>query len=196
MASDFVNDPAYINGGSEYPNNGSGLGKFQSAMQIRRGSHLNCFNSVAIGWPIGLIIDGQKGDTRMAAKDGKLKLQNVWFADMDVTGSDANKVYDDVLVKEFLEDGTPVLDNTQKSFSSSWFLAQPGNKSVSKADASSWFTAAGWIPTVGSPLLTAASFTDDLLQNGFDKVSYIGAFANGEVWTTGWTNFDPQNADY
>ena len=49
--------------GNYYPNNGSSLGKFQAAMHIRRDTHLNCFNSVAIGWPIGIIIDNEKGDT-------------------------------------------------------------------------------------------------------------------------------------
>ena len=34
----------------------------QSAMQIRRSSNLNCINSVALGWPIGLIVDGEKGN--------------------------------------------------------------------------------------------------------------------------------------
>ena len=29
-------------------------------MQVRRGSHLACFNSVAIGYPIGLIVDAEK----------------------------------------------------------------------------------------------------------------------------------------
>lgn len=41
-------------------------------MQIRRSSNLNCVNSVAIGWPIGLIIDGEKGNTVESAKEGKV----------------------------------------------------------------------------------------------------------------------------
>ncbi len=192
----FQNNDSYINGGSEFPNNGSGLGKFQSAMQIRRGSRLNCFNSVAIGWPIGIILDGEKGNTQDMAKAGNLKIQNVWFADMDVTGSDANKVYEDALVTGYGADKKPILDETQKSFSSSWFLAQTGNKAVSKDEASTWFTANAWMPAAASPLLNAASFTDGLLASWFDKVGFIGAFGNGDDWTAGWTNFDPQNADY
>ena len=54
----FQNTTDYINAGAYNPNNGSALGKFQSAMQIRRSSNLNCINSVALGWPIGLIVDG------------------------------------------------------------------------------------------------------------------------------------------
>lgn len=51
----FENSNSFINAGSVFPNNGSALGLFQSAMQIRRGSRLNCINAVAMGWPIGLI---------------------------------------------------------------------------------------------------------------------------------------------
>lgn len=40
-AADFVNDNSYITAGSYFPNNGSGLGRFQAAMQIRRSSRLN-----------------------------------------------------------------------------------------------------------------------------------------------------------
>ena len=93
----FENTPDYINGGSVFPQNGSALGKFQSAMQIRRSSHLACFNSVAVGYPIGIIIDAEKGATQVYAQEGKLKLQNIFLAGMDITGSDANKRYVDDL---------------------------------------------------------------------------------------------------
>ena len=78
--ANFVNNESYITGGSFNPNNGSALGKFQSAMQIRRSSRLNCFNSVAVGYPVGLIIDGEKGNTVEMAKAGNIKLENIWFA--------------------------------------------------------------------------------------------------------------------
>lgn len=173
--------------------NGIETGKFQSAMQIRRDSHLSCFNSVATGWPVGLILDGEKGNTQDAASKGTLKLQNVWFADMGVTGSDGNKKYADT----FYDWTAKKEDATKKSFSSTWFLAQTGNKAVAKADAASWFTAWGqWLPSATSPLLSGASFTDALLSSGFDKVEYIGAFKAGDDWADGWTNWDPENAPY
>jgi hypothetical protein len=128
----FQNTTSYINGGTFYPNNGSALGKFQAAMQIRRNSRLNCYNTLAIGYPVGLLLDNEKGDTQGAATNGLLKLQNIWFAGMGVTGSDANKCYDDVLVTGYTKgsDGksTPVFDKTKKSFSSTFFTAQTGNK--------------------------------------------------------------------
>lgn len=74
-AADFQNDKSYITGGDYFPNNGSGLGKFQSAMQIRRSSRLNCVNSVATDWPIGLIVDGEKGNTVEQATPAHLTLR-------------------------------------------------------------------------------------------------------------------------
>lgn len=186
----FVNDASYITGGSYYPNNGSSLGKFQSAMHIRRDSHLNCFNSVVVGWPIGLILDNEKGDTQGAATAGNLKLENIWMANVDAVGTDFNKIYVDGLYNY----ETKQVDETQPSFSSTFFKAQSGNQVYDAA--TGWFDTTGYIPTSGSPLLSAAAFTNSLLSSGFDQVSYIGAFAAGDTWLDGWTNFDPQNADY
>ena len=193
MDANFQNTVDYITGGNMNPNNGSALGRFQAAMQIRRSSRLNCYNSVALGYPIGLILDNQKGDTQGAAKAGKLNINNVWFAGMDVTGSDANKVYEDVLVTGYDEKSKPVLDKSQKSFSSTWFLAQKGNK-VLENIADLGMEANGYMPKAGSALLTAALFTG--LDNWFTNVPYIGAFKAGDNWMDGWTNFDPENTDY
>ncbi len=195
----FANNADYITGGSMNPNNGSGLGKFQAAMQIRRGSRLNCVNSIALGWPIGLIIDSEKGDTRDQAKNGNIRLQNIWFANMDVTGSDANKEYRDVLVNYVNKQA--VADETQQSYSTTFFLSQTGNKVTTVADmlltGKNVFTGinADFMPAVGSPLLNAASF-DGISSSWFDKVSFIGAFSATDNWLSGWTNFDPQNTDY
>ena len=191
----FANNSTFINGGSYFPNNGSALGKFQSAMQIRRGSRLNCINSIAMGWPIGLIIDGEKGNTVDVAKAGNIKLQNIWFADMDVTGSDANKIYDDVL---YDARNKVVLDATRQSYSSEFFLAQAGNKLSNPGEMLLGGTLVpgvkqGFMPLAGSPLLSAASFAG--APAGLDQVNFIGAFGT-DNWLNGWTNFDPNNADY
>lgn len=195
----FENTNAYINAGSVFPNNGSALGLYQAAMQIRRGSRLNCINSVAMGWPIGLMLDGEKGDTQKQATDGTIKLQNVWFGGMTYTGSDANKLYQDNLVTGYDAQKKPIVDATKPSFSSTWFLQQPGNRA--DANTSSWLLQplAGLqginvVPSAVSPLLTAGSFSG-ITSSWFDQVSFIGAFGT-DNWTLGWANFDPQNTDY
>lgn len=199
LASDFQNTTDYINGGGLYPNNNSSLGLFQAAMQIRRGSRLNCVNSVAFGYPVGLLLDGEKGDTQDQAKKGNIKLQHVWYANMDAVGCDANKFFKDQLVTGY-ENKKPVADETQQSFSHTWFLAQTGNKYEDNIN--NWLlgnlegglNAPVW-PAAGSPLLNAASF-DGVTSTWFDKVGFIGCFDGTNNWTKGWTNFDPENATY
>ena len=193
----FENTPDYINGGSMFPQNGSALGKYQAAMHIRRSSHLACFNSVAIGYPIGLIIDAEKGNTQEYAKAGNLKLQNIFFAGMGITGSDANKRYEDNLYDAATK---TVIDEAQASYSSTFFKAQKGNRLFASADDLKLAQATTLLPAIlpasGSPLIDAASFDDILLGSWFDKVNYVGAFSANDTWLDGWTEFDPENADY
>ena len=194
----FENTTDYINGGGYNPNNGSALGRFQAAMQIRRGSNLNCINSVAVGFPIGLILDGEKGNTQQLASNGKLKLQNVWLAGMDVLGSDANKLYEDVLVTGYDADMNPIKDATQPSFSSTFFKAQKGNAVKTIADlllTGSALYGFNFMPAPTSPLLSGAAF-DAVSSSFLTPVSFIGAFNATEDWTAGWANFDPQNTNY
>lgn len=196
----FRNTTDYIKGGGLNPQNGSRLGQFQAAMQIRRNSHLNCFNSVAIGYPVGIIVENDKGSaTQTAASEGKLKVNHVFFAGMGIVGSDKNKS----LAGGLCTDGSTV-DVTQTAFSEEYFLNGRGNRSFSTIaelklrQPNSMMASPNYGPSAGSPLLGAADFTDTLLGSGFDKVSYIGAFGSDATdnWMSGWTNFDPQNTDY
>lgn len=194
----FQNNADYINGGNVFPQNGSALGKFQAAMHIRRSSHLSCFNSVAVGYPIGIIIDAQKGNTQEYAKAGDLKLQNIFLAGMDVTGTDANKRYVDDL---FDAVNDIVIDATTESYSSTYFKAQPGNQVYAQASdlrlqSYQSMSNVAIMPAPDSPLIGAAQFTDATLTSWFTKVNYIGAFSAGDNWLDDWTEFNPQNADY
>lgn len=195
-ASDFQNSNSYITAGSYFPNNGSGLGKFQAGMQIRRSSRLNCVNSVVTDWPIGLIIDGEKGDTPAQAKAGKLRLQNIFIANADILGSDANKCYED---KEYDYKAKAVKADSQQSYSHTFFEL-PENNNRYFADKSSLMLTDGkgvgvaFMPQSGSSLFGAQNFSG--LDSWFTPVTYIGAFNANDNWLDGWTNFDPQNTVY
>ncbi len=192
-ATDFVNSSDYINGGGLNPDNGSSIGLFQAAMQIRRNSNLNCFNSVAVGYPVGLILDNEKGNTQAAATAGKLKLQNLVFADMDALGADANKSFIDQLVTNY----SPLTyDESKPSFSSEFFKKAENNNTYLATADGLFTTKGGYMPAPGSMLLSGAKFTDSLLGSWFTQVSYIGAFGQNDTWADGWTNFDPQNTQY
>ena len=186
--ADFKNSPEYITAGNVYPDNGSKLGKFQSAMQIRRSSKLNCENSLAVGYPIGLIIDGEKGNTPKYAKEGGLTLKNLIFAGMDVLGSDGNKIYDD----QYSEDGKNITDATRVSFSHEFFLNEAGkfassinNKMQKEAELN-----------LQDPMKPGQNYCPaSTLSDG--NGGYIGAFKDvNDNWLEGWTNFDPQNTVY
>ena len=179
--SDFVNNSSYITAGEMFPDNGSKLGLFQSAFQIRRGSKLNVENALAIGFPVGVIIDGEKGNTVSYAKHGDFKFDNVIFAGMGAIGTDKNKCYDDYLID--LAAGTE--DRNQKSFSHTFFLSRPGNKAVDESSLGLTDPAG-----TGQNFAPSASISDG---NG----GYIGAFRDtADNWLTGWTNFDPQHTVY
>lgn len=191
----FQNNTSYINGGGLFPNNNSKLGLFQAAMQIRRSSRLNCINSVAVGYPIGLILDGDKGNTVDCAKNGMLRLQNLVFAGMTALGTDNNKKYED----EYYDKGTDTYDTTRVSYSHEFFMAQPGNQVMTEAELNLTDAAnvgQAYCPGANSPLLSGASFSG--ITNLFiNQVNYIGAFGGStDNWMSGWTNFDPQNTVY
>ena len=201
LDAQFQNNADYINGGDMFPNNGSSLGRFQSAMQIRRNSHLNCYNSLVIGWPIGVMIDNEKGNCWQAAKDQLINVQNVWLADCDLVGSDMNKQYKDSLALDYK---AKTFDPTAAhSFSTTWFLAQNGNRTADLA--SLLMSSTSYIPSASSPVLTAADFTAPALK-AMEQVPFLGAFdapasvtsasSASASWLSGWTNFDPQNTDY
>lgn len=193
--TDFANTSDYITAGSVYPDNGSKLGKFQSAMQIRRSSKLNCYNSLAVGYPIGLIIDGEKGATVDYSKSGLINLKNLVFAGMGVLGSDNNKYYKDELYNK----ATATYDATKSSYSHSFFVSQ-GNKEMAEATlllSDPKGTGQNYAPQAGSPLLSGAGFAGVTSSFLNTTVTYIGAFSGiADNWMDNWTNFDPQNTNY
>lgn len=179
--SDFVNSADYITAGSIFPNNGSKLGKFQAAMQIRRSSRLCVENTLAVGYPIGLIIDGEKGNSVKYANEGKIVLKNIVFAGMGVIGTDKNKEYEDYYY-DFLS-GTA--DRSRVSFSNQFFFSESSNKAMEESALS-----------LTDPMKTGQNYCPaTAISDG--KGGYIGAFRDtSDNWLEGWTNFDPQNTPY
>ena len=150
-------------------------------MQIRRSSKLNVENTLAVGYPVGLIIDGEKGNTVKYAKEGGFALKNIIFAGMDVIGTDKNKVYEDYLY----DYATATEDRNTVSYSHTFFLSESTNKVMDVAALN-----------LTDPGKTGQNYCPSVaLSDG--KGGYIGAFRNAsDNWLEGWTNFDPQNTVY
>ncbi len=179
--TDFQNISEYITAGDMYPDNKSKLGLFQSAMQIRRSSKLSCENTLAVGYPIGLIVDGEKGNTVQYSKNGDFHLKNIIFAGMGVVGSDNNKKYEDYLYNR--ETGT--YDESQVSYSHTFFKSEASNKVMTEAELG-----------LADPMNTGQNYCPATAIMGTDG-NYIGAFRDtNDNWLEGWTNFDPQNTVY
>lgn len=189
--TDFRNTSEYITAGDMYPDNKSKLGLFQSAMQIRRSSKLSCENTLAVGYPIGLIIDGEKGNTPKYAKEGGFTLKNIIFAGMDIIGSDGNKIYEDHLSA----DGKNITDGSRISFSHEFFV---NDGSLGTTYANSINNAVKSESELGltDPMNTGQKYCPaSILSDGNN--GYIGAFKDAnDDWMKGWTNFDPQNTVY
>jgi hypothetical protein len=182
-------------------------------MHIRRNSRMNCFNSVFTGYPVGIILDNERGNTQGAATNGDLVLQNIYFAQMGLTvgavtaggvGADNNSTnnsWSGDFSKTHIE-GTPgykyyntVEEIGLKDFRSKVTPVPPTGIAANNPSAN-------WGPTASSPLRAAgaANFSHSLLNDPFFiPVTYAGAFASdsdADNWTKGWANFDPQNTDY
>ena len=193
----FENTSSFIDGGNFNPNNGSKLGQYQSAMQIRRSSRLNCFNSLFVGFPVGIIIENDKGSqTQESATAGELSLKNIVFSSMTILGSDKNKSFKDL----YSNNSSIAEGETRESFSASFFkhtaFGNTADATIADLNLSSSFA-----PNAGSILLNRSNlFTDAKLSDSFfDKVDYIGAFksaAAADDWTAGWANFSPETTTY
>lgn len=192
-----VTDPAnFTDQGST---NGSSTGFFQNCIQIRRNSHLNLFNSVLMGYPIGLNIDNDKSSTtQTAALNGDLVISGNIMAGMvrnfqDKATNKPNPIVaatsDAVMTSIWNKEGW----NNMTPFATIADLKLQGNPQS--------LTAPNAIPQSASSIATGAVWSNAKVSGTFfTKTAYRGAFSPSETlsanWMSGWTNFDPQNTVY
>jgi hypothetical protein len=152
---------------------------YKNAMQLRRGTRLSIYNSVFAGWPSGLYIDGQKGDSPAQATANVLQIETSVMSGMTNN-----------YVTTYLTDAEAWYTNASKNNQ-----VMATNDMLQITDPFN-LTAPNFLPATGSPLLSGASFTNTRLSDTFfTQVSYRGAFGTTN-WTASWCNFNPQNTDY
>ena len=145
---------------------------------IRRASQLCLYNSIIMGWRVGVRIDGPSGNS---ATGDTLQIRNTILAGNVKLGDSANGNFG---TQNWLQTGA--YNNTIFGTASSVQLTDPfavypdaGEGTVNK-----------WMPLGGSPALSGADFTNPNLA-GFDNVTFRGAFGPTN-WSSGWAVFNPR----
>lgn len=147
---------------------------------IRRGSQMCLYNSIVMGWRVGIRIDGPSGNS--AAGD-TLQIRNTSFAGNLRLGDSASTSFG---TQVWLT--TPSNNNNVYGNASDVMLTDPFGV---YPDGPTGPTVNNWMPVGGSPVLSGADFTNPNLS-GFDNVTFRGAFGTTN-WTSGWAVFNPKN---
>ena len=171
-------------------NIGSSL--FRCGAQIRRNSAISLFNSIIMGWPQGILIDGTTGTaTALNIEDSSLRLRNVTLAgntvNLKFSGTAGASINSDATLTTWFTNayyGNDLLVNAADAK-----LIQPFN-----------YTAPDPTPFAGSngnqKILNAADFNDPKFVGDlfFDKtVTFRGGVAPAgplASWWKGWTKFN------
>jgi hypothetical protein len=167
--------------GPKATSNNKGNSNFLAAVQIRRNSSISIFNSVILGWPIGVLIDDTKGSaTSLNVKDSSIRIRNTIIAGCEVAVKYA---------------GTTAGESDASV--QSWFgNAFYANSTLTTVDDARFvgpfnYNNPDYTPFGTSPAVSGAKFTDPLLA-GMSQVTFRGAIANAgadATWWKGWTRF-------
>ncbi|MEO6330660.1 MAG: hypothetical protein ABIO55_17130 [Ginsengibacter sp.] len=154
---------------------------YGSGAHLRRNTKESIYNSVIMGWPIGLLIDGSKGTpTDLNIQGNELQVQNTIIANCAVP------------IK--YSGSTTAPTGATDATITTWFLTAASGNSILptndevKLTAPFNYSTPDFTPLAGSPLLTGATFTNVKLT-GFTAVEYRGAVGAGDTWWKGWTKF-------
>ena len=166
--------------------NNVGNSLFLAGAQIRRNSSISIFNSVFMGWPTGIFIDGTTGtptDNNIADSSLRIRYTTLAGNNIPIRYAGPNADFASSIESWFL---TPSFGNTIVPNTSDAKLIQPFN-----------YQALDPTPFAGSngyaPIVSGANFTDAFLSDPFfTPVSFRGGIAPAGVestWWKGWTKF-------
>jgi len=155
---------------------------FKRGAHIRRSAQASIYNSIVMGYPVGLLLDG--AGVRWSAVGDTLQIRNSIWAGLragngiisNQSGFDAQGWFD-----------TPAFGNRRYVQPSQVGLIDPFNLSNPNP-----------VPAANSPAATGASFSNPRLTGSFFvQTTYVGAFdPNGPRWDEGWANYNPQFTNY
>ncbi len=165
------------------PNNAAGTAANHNfGNRWRRGTQFVLRNSIIIGWQkAGFSLESRS--TAEAYANGTSEFRNVLLH-----SNDANNFYrGDATATAVI---TPALMKLKAE--------TDGCKTLTSADDAQltspfYSTSPNFLPRTGSPALTGANFSG--MNSFFTTGAFLGAMGTSN-WTTGWTNWDPQNKAY
>jgi hypothetical protein len=161
--------------------------KHEKSLHLRRGTMTSVYNSVFAGFPQGLSIDGQKGNSPTRADQNELQIENTILAGMTVN-----------YVEKTGTVAVPYTVAQHQAYFTDAARSNSDNMTVADIIGAGFIslTSPNLLPASGSPLLSGASFTNSRLTDSFfTPTTYRGAFGTVN-WTSGWCNWNPQNTVY
>jgi len=154
-------------------------GSFQNGARIRRNSQLSLFNSIVIGFPTGIFIDGT-GCTNAYLGDTLLLKNNIVAGALGRNITTNQTASYNAVVAKFMSQG----NDTSNTFAG--LLTAPFD-----------YLNPDWTPLSNSTANTGASFSGEEISDAFfTPTAFRGAFGGQNNWTECWTEFDPNNTAY
>lgn len=154
---------------------------FKRGAHIRRSALTSIYNSIVMGYPIGLLLDG--AGVGNAALGDTLQIRNSIWAGLRA-GNGIITNYGSLNALQWYD--TPTYANRRFVQPSEVGLLDPFNLSSPNP-----------VPNSGSPAATGGGFSNPRLGSFFTPTSYVGAFdPSGSRWDQPWANYDPQNTSY
>ena len=155
---------------------------FKRGEHTRRSSISSIFNSIIMGWPIGLYLDGNNCENA-AMNDSFQFISNVIAGcNIPLIASSAGAI--DSLI------GMETFFTTKALGSMRYVNANDTVKLTNPFDTASFNP----LPLLTSAMLSGSSFTSAKL-NGFENVNYRGAFGTTN-WMDSWSSFTPKTNVY
>lgn len=148
------------------------------ANRWRRATHFSLRNSIMIGWQKGgLSIESAETANSYVSGASEFRNNLVHAITKPFFGNTASGLTDSAVLAIAVASGSTKLDSANAAqLTNPWSLTAPD------------FT-----PLGSSPALSGADFSG--MDAWFQQVTFRGAIGNND-WTKGWTNWDPNNADY
>ncbi len=172
--------------------NNIGSTLFRAGAHIRRNSAISLYNSIIMGWPLGIEIDATTGtSTALNIEDSSLRLRNVTLA-----GNTVNTKFAGTAGATITNDAAFTTWFTNSFYNNDLLLNTSDAKLIQPFN----YSAPDPTPFAGAngnqKILTGGGFTDPKFTNDtfFDKtVTFRGGIAPaGELasWWKGWTKFN------